>query len=87
MSSDFRNSYIDGGIGEDTLIFSGDLSEYSLSFDSNDKGKLIVADRFIQRDGTDKVTGVEIFKLENKFTVKKVRQIALSHLKVLQYQR
>ena len=79
MSSDFRNSYIDGGIGEDTLIFSGDLSEYSLSFDSNDKGKLIVADRFIQRDGIDKVTGVEIFKFgEQIYSQEEVRQIALS---------
>ena len=82
MSSDFRNSYIDGGIGEDTLIFSGDLSEYSLSFDSNDKGKLIVADRFIQRDGTDKVTGVEIFKFgEQIYSQEEVRQIALSQSK------
>lgn len=79
MSSEFRSSYIDGGIGEDILAFSGDLSEYSLSFDSDDKGKLIMADTFMLRDGVDKVTGVEIFKFgETIYTEEEVRIFALS---------
>ena len=79
MISYSRNSYVDGGVGEDTLMFTGDISQYSLSFDSNDKGKLVVSDNFVLRDGVDKVTGVEIFKFgQNIYTEEEIRLLALS---------
>ena len=79
ITSDFRNNYIDGGLGSDILTFSGDITEYSFSFDSYDKGKLIVSDTFTLRDGIDKITGVEAFQFgEKTYSEEEVRLMALS---------
>jgi Ca2+-binding RTX toxin-like protein len=56
------NDIIDGGAGRDTAVFSGDFSEYSLSFAG---GVLTV----IGPDGTDTLTNVEQLQFDDQLIV------------------
>lgn len=60
------NDVITGGDGVDTVVFSGASSEYKITQDGNTG---IVTDTVSGRDGTDKITEIEVFKFKDK-TVK-----------------
>ncbi len=50
--------------GEDTAVFSGRLSEYTVSYNAITKG-FSIADNVPGRDGTDTVTGTEYFRFSD----------------------
>lgn len=56
------NDIIDGGGGIDTAVFSGNSSDYAISFDGS---TIVVTDRTAGRDGTDRLTNVEFLKFAN----------------------
>jgi hypothetical protein len=53
------NDTIDGGGGTDTAVFSGNSSDYAISFDGS---AIVVTDRIAGRDGSDRITNVEVLK-------------------------
>jgi uncharacterized repeat protein (TIGR02059 family) len=60
LSGGAGNDSLDGGSGVDTAVFSGNFSEYTISFDSA-LSSYTITDTVSGRDGTDVVTGVEYF--------------------------
>ena len=55
------NDTLDGGFDDDTVVFSGNLAEYSISYDFNNK-TYTVTDSLSGRDGSDLVIGAEFFQ-------------------------
>jgi YD repeat-containing protein len=55
------NDTLDGGSDADTIVFSGNLAEYSISYDFDHK-TYTVTDSVSGRDGSDLVTGAEFFQ-------------------------
>ena len=55
------NDTLDGGTDSDTIVFSGNLAEYSISYDFDHK-TYTVTDSVSGRDGSDLVTGAEFFQ-------------------------
>lgn len=75
------NDFIDGGQGIDTAGFTGNIREYSFSFDSDDGGKLIISDLIESRNGSDKVTGIELIQFGNDiFDTEEIRILAVNNL-------
>ena len=64
------NDSLDGGSGLDTVIFSGSHSDYSARQSS---GRVIVTDSNANRDGTDTLTNIEVYRFSDGF-------VALSNL-------
>ncbi len=59
------NDVIDGGGGTDTAIYSGNLNQYNIT--KNKKtGWYTIKDLVANRDGEDKVIGVESFNFKGK---------------------
>jgi hypothetical protein len=56
------NDIIDGGGGIDTAVFSGNASYYDIRFDGS---AIVVTDRISGRDGSDRLTQVEVLKFAN----------------------
>jgi Ca2+-binding RTX toxin-like protein len=56
------NDIIDGGDGTDTAVFSGSLRDYSFSFTGN---RIIVTDSVAGRDGTDRLSNIELLKFSD----------------------
>lgn len=52
---------LDGGTGDDTALFTGNIDDYTISYDDISDSYTIV-DNIADRDGTDVVTGVEHFQ-------------------------
>ena len=75
------NDYIDGGAGTDTAGFEGNIAEYRFSFDSNDGGKLVIEDLVEDRDGSDKLNGIELIRMaEETYSSEELRQIAVKQV-------
>ena len=55
------NDTLDGGFDDDTVLFSGNLAEYSISYDFNN-ATYTVTDSLSDRDGSDLVIGAEFFQ-------------------------
>ena len=55
------NDTLNGGFDDDTVVFSGNLAEYSISYDFNNK-TYTVTDSVSGRDGSDLVIGAEFFQ-------------------------
>ncbi len=55
------NDTLDGGFDDDTMLFSGNLAEYSISYDF-DNETYTVTDSLSDRDGSDLVIGAEFFQ-------------------------
>ncbi|WP_445487744.1 glycoside hydrolase family 113 [Rhodopseudomonas sp. RCAM05734] len=53
------NDTIDGGAGTDTAVYSGVASDYSISLDGR---TTVVTDRVSGRDGTDRLSNIEVLK-------------------------
>ena len=53
------NDVIDGGGGIDTAVFSGNASYYDISSDGD---TIVVTDRVAGRDGTDRLSNIEVLK-------------------------
>ncbi|WP_295853725.1 hypothetical protein [Tardiphaga sp.] len=56
------NDTIDGGAGTDTAVFSGNVTDYNISFNGR---TMVVTDRVSGRDGSDSITNVELLKFAN----------------------
>ncbi len=56
------NDAIDGGTGTDTAIYSGNWTDYTITFNSGASTYTIVDNRGGSPDGTDTVTNVETFR-------------------------
>lgn len=57
LSGGAGDDVLSGRGGADTAVFSGNMTDYALS---QDAGAIVVADSVDGRDGTDRVTGVEV---------------------------
>ncbi len=55
------NDTLDGGEGDDTAVFRGNFADYLIGYNALTLTRTVV-DRIVDRDGTDFITGVEIFK-------------------------
>jgi hypothetical protein len=55
------NDRLEGGDGLDTAVFSGNLSEYSVSY-SAETEIYTISDKIAERDGLDLVSGIEHFQ-------------------------
>ncbi|MFZ4524039.1 MAG: FG-GAP-like repeat-containing protein, partial [Chlorobium sp.] len=55
------NDTLNGGFDDDTVVFSGNLAEYSISYDFKNK-TYTVTDSVSDRDGSDLVTRAEFFQ-------------------------
>ena len=53
------NDLVDGGVGRDTARFTGNRSEYAVTFNSTD-GSIRVSDTVAGRDGVDLLSGIEV---------------------------
>jgi Ca2+-binding RTX toxin-like protein len=60
------NDMIDGGDGNDTAVYSGNRSDYTITFDAGTQSFTIVDQRSGSPDGTDIVTGVESFEFADR---------------------
>ncbi len=58
------NDTLNGGFDDDTVLFSGNLAEYSISYDFKNK-TYTVTDLVSDRDGSDFVTRAEFFQFAN----------------------
>ena len=68
------NDQIDGRGGDDTAVFSGSLADYEIS---EAGGALTVSDKQSDRDGTDTLTNVELFRFgDQEATLEQLRQMA-----------
>jgi|GEM_PF-2403132 len=56
-----NNDALDGGSGTDTVQFQGDYADYLFDYD-NDTSEWTVQDTLEGRDGTDTITGAEVFR-------------------------
>jgi len=54
------NDTLKGGFDDDTVVFSGNLAEYSISYDFTNAA-YTVTDLIADRDGSDLISGVEFF--------------------------
>ncbi|MES2635532.1 MAG: calcium-binding protein [Pseudomonadota bacterium] len=61
MQGDMGDDMIDGGSGVDVAVFSGEFNEYLVSYDSL-TNLLLIEDLVLGRDGTDRITGVELVR-------------------------
>ncbi len=61
LSGGLGDDMLDGGTGDDTALFTGNIDDYSISYDDISDSYTIV-DNIADRDGTDVVTGVEHFQ-------------------------
>ena len=69
---------LNGGDGIDTAAFRGKIDEYRFIFDSNNGGKLVIADLVAGRDGIDQLTGFEYVKLGTEvYSEEDMRKLAL----------
>ncbi len=69
---------INGGLGIDTVAFRGKIEEYRYLFCPLEEGKLIIADQASDRDGIDRLTGVEFVKLgSDVYDIENIRKLAL----------
>ena len=55
------NDTLDGGAGIDTAVYSGNRSDYTISYDANASSYTVVDNRSGSPDGTDVVKGVETY--------------------------
>jgi len=56
------NDHFDGGIGSDTVVFTGNQADYAVSFDTTAMAYTVVDQRAGSPDGTDTVRDVENFR-------------------------
>lgn len=56
------NDFIDGGDGIDAAVYSGNISDYVISFTAR---TVIVSDRIVGRDGTDTLENIEFLRFAN----------------------
>ncbi len=69
---------INGGLGIDTVAFRGKIDEYRYLFCPLEEGKLIIADQSFNRDGIDRLTGVEFVKLGiDVYDIEDIRKMVL----------
>ena len=61
LSGGQGNDSLDGGAGSDTALFTGNRDEYVVTYDAV-HSSYTIADRVAGRDGTDVVSGVELFQ-------------------------
>lgn len=66
---------LDGGDGTDRAIFQGDFADYEVGVDADG---LYVADTIADRDGTDRIRGVEVFQFADG--VKTLAELVASNL-------
>jgi len=59
------NDDIDGGKGIDTAVYTGNYSDYSISFKGTGNNKVTVTDSVASRDGTDGLKNVEFLKFND----------------------
>ncbi len=60
LNGDLGDDSLDGGAGNDTAVYSGLIADYRVEYDGK-AAKLTIFDNVANRDGTDVVTGVEVF--------------------------
>jgi Ca2+-binding RTX toxin-like protein len=60
LTGDAGNNRLDGGAGTDTVVFSGQRAQYTITYDST-QDRFTVTDTVAGRDGSDLVQGVELF--------------------------
>ncbi|MEZ5841016.1 MAG: cadherin domain-containing protein [Hyphomicrobiales bacterium] len=60
------NDIVDGGAGTDTLVLSGNWSDYEITYASGTGAYTLTDRRAGSPDGTDTVTGVEIFQFADR---------------------
>ncbi len=61
LSGGLGNDTLDGGTGIDTAVFSGNFSDYTITYDTG-TSSYTIADNVAGRDGIDVVTNVEHFQ-------------------------
>ena len=61
LSGGLDDDTLDGGTGDDTALFTGNIDDYTISYNEISDSYTIV-DNIADRDGTDVVTGVEHFQ-------------------------
>src|SRR5262249_22672673 len=59
------NDYLYGGAMTDTVVFSGALSDYLISYNAGTNTYTLVDQRSGSPDGTDTVTGFEIYRFSD----------------------
>ncbi|MCC2112779.1 MAG: cadherin domain-containing protein, partial [Hyphomicrobiales bacterium] len=57
---------LDGGAGTDTAIYSGNWSDYAITYDASTDTFTLIDKRPGSPDGTDTVTGVELFQFTDR---------------------
>jgi Ca2+-binding RTX toxin-like protein len=72
------NDFVDGGVGTDTSIFTGALSEYSISY-NRFLNKFTVSDEVAFRDGADTISNIENFQFSDG-TISSSQFIPANHL-------
>jgi Ca2+-binding RTX toxin-like protein len=58
-----------GGIGIDTAVFSGNLTDYTITYDNNNSTYSIVDTRLNSPDGNDTLTSIEFFQFADKVVI------------------
>ncbi|MCA1550128.1 M10 family metallopeptidase C-terminal domain-containing protein [Bradyrhizobium sp. BRP19] len=59
------NDTIMGGAGSDTAVYSGNRTNYAISYNANTQTFTVADQRLNSPDGTDMLTGVEYFRFAN----------------------